>query len=334
MDADSWPVPIFILSVILCAYFAAAETAYSAMNKVRVKTMADEGNKKAKRALWVVDRFEKSLSTVLIGSNVFHALCASLATLYVTEKFGVQYVAVGTLITTVAVYLFGEMIPKSFAKAKSETFALGLGGSMAFLVNILTPVSFLFTSFSHIVSRIFKSSDSGVVTEEDLQNIIETIEDEGVLEPEKQELIKSAMKFSEKVAADVMIPIRDVVMLDVKRDPQETVQFIKEQCYSRIPVYSGSRNNIIGILPVNLFLNQYFTKQKIDIRGMLLKAYSFDSDIEISDLLSKMRLNKLQMVFLRNEKRERVGMVTLEDILEELVGEIQDETDPDDLSLS
>ncbi|MBQ4052439.1 MAG: HlyC/CorC family transporter [Clostridia bacterium] len=329
MDADSWPIILlYVICLILCVYFAAAETAYTAMNKMRIRALAEEGSRKAKRALWITDRYEKSLSTMLIGTNVLHASCATLTTLFVERKFDTSYVWVGTLVTTVIIYLLGEMLPKSFGKARSESCALSFSGSLVFLVKVLTPVSFLFTAISNGISKLFKAEkQDNTVTEEDLMNIIETIEDEGVLEPEKQALVHSAVEFSSKVAADIMVSIDDVVMLNVKTPIDEIAQFVKSHRFSRIPVYENDKQNIIGVLQVNSFLNKYITKQKIDLKKMLLKTYVFDANSEISDLLSRMRLNKLHMVFLRNDKRSKIGMVTLEDILEELVGDIRDETD-------
>ena len=329
MDADSWPIILlYVMCLILCVYFAAAETAYTAMNKVRMRSLSEEGNRKARRALWITDRYEKSLATMLIGTNVLHASCATLTTLFVEGNFGAAYVWVGTIVTTVIVYLLGEMIPKSFGKARSESCALSFSGSMSLLVKILTPVSFLFTVLSNGISKLFKAEkQEKTVTEEDLMNIIETIEDEGVLEPETQALVHSAVEFGNKVAADIMVPLEKVVMLDARTSVDEIAQFVKNQHYSRIPVYENNTQNIIGVLQVNSFLSKYVTKQKIELKKMLLKTYVFEAEIEISDLLSRMRLNKLHMVFLRDEQRNKIGMVTLEDILEELVGEIQDETD-------
>ena len=199
MDPSSCILYIFFL---LCSgYCASAETAFTAVSKVRLRTMADKGNKRARKALWVCDRFDKTLTTILIGNNVFHAACASLSALLVLRQFQEEFVVYGTLITTLIVYLFAEMIPKSLAKARSEEIALLFAGSMVFFVKLLTPVSALFAGISSLLSRIFASGDTKTVTEEDLINIIETIEDEGVLEPEQQELLNSAMEFREKIAA-------------------------------------------------------------------------------------------------------------------------------------
>ena len=205
MDPASCILYVFFL---LCsAYFACTETAYTAVSKVRLRTMADKGNKRAKQALWICDRFDKTLTTILVGNNVFHASCASLSALLVMRQFSAEYVVYGTLLTTLIVYLFAEMLPKSLAKARSEEIALLFAPSMQLIVRILTPVSFLFSGISGLISRFLVPEKTGTVTEEDLLNIIETIEDEGVLDPEKQALVNSAMEFRDKLAKDVMTPM-------------------------------------------------------------------------------------------------------------------------------
>ena len=325
MDPASCILYVFFL---LCSgYCACSETAYTAVSKVRLRTMADKGNKQAKKALWVCDRFDKTLTTILIGNNVFHAACASLSALLVMRQFDEEYVVYGTLLTTLIVYLFAEMLPKSLAKARSEEIALAFAGSMVFFVKLLTPISALFSGISNILSRFFASGDAKTVTEEDLLNIIETIEDEGVLDPEQQALVNSAMEFREKKAADIMIPIEFVVRVSSATPLPELAETVKNLPYSRIPVYEGSEDNIVGILPVNLFLSHYVAGRPILLRKILLKPYVFDSQSEISTLLQRMRLNKLHMVFVTDESRKKVGIITMEDLLEELVGDIQDESD-------
>ena len=325
MDPASCILYCFFL--FCSAYCASAETAFTAVSKVRLRTMADKGNKRAKKALWVCDRFDKTLTTILIGNNVFHAACASLSALLVMRQFDEEFVLYGTLITTLIVYLFAEMIPKSVAKARSEEIALLFAGSMVFFVKLLTPVSALFAGISRILSKIFSSGETHTVTEEDLINIIETIEDEGVLEPQQQELLNSAMEFREKKAADVMIPIEYVISVSSTMPLKQLAELVKVSPYSRLPVYEGRPDNIVGILPVNLFLSHYVAEKPIILRKMLLKPYVFDSQTEISVLLQRMRLNKLHMVFLTDEAKNKVGIITMEDLLEELVGDIQDESD-------
>ena len=325
MDPSSCILYFFFL---LCSgYCACSETAYTAVSKVRMRTLADKGNKKAKKVLWICDRFDKTLTTILIGNNVFHASCASLSALLVLRQFDEEYVVYGTLLTTLTVYLFAEMIPKSLAKARSDEIALFFAPSMMLFVKLLTPVSALFSGISKLMSRVFASGDAKTVTEEDLLNIIETIEDEGVLDPEQQALVNSAMEFREKLASDIMIPIEYVVCVSSATPLDDLAHMLKTTPYSRIPVYEGTEDNIVGILPVNLFLGHYAAGNPILLRKLLLKPYVIDSKMEIFSLLQRMRLNKLHMVFVTDETRTKVGIITMEDLLEELVGDIQDESD-------
>jgi len=236
-------------------------------------------------------------------------------------------VVYGTLITTLIVYLFAEMIPKSLAKARSEEISLLFAGSMVFFVKLLTPISALFSGISSVLSRFLSSGETKTVTEEDLINIIETIEDEGVLDPEQQELLNSAMEFRDKLARDIMIPMEEVMTISSATPMAEIAEIIKVTSYSRLPVYEGSRDNIVGILPASLFLSHYVAGTPIVLRKLLLKPYVFDQNTEIPVLLQRMRLNKLHMVFLTDERRHKVGILTMEDLLEELVGDIQDESD-------
>ena len=325
MDPSSCILYIFFL---LCAGLcASAETAFTAVSKVRLRTMADKGNKRARKALWVCDRFDKTLTTILIGNNIFHAACASLSALLVLRQFDEEFVVYGTLITTLIVYLFAEMIPKSLAKARSEEIALLFAGSMVFFVKLLTPISALFSGISSVLSKFFSSGDEKTVTEEDLLSIIETIEDEGILDPEQQALVNSAIEFRDKLAQDIMIPMSDVTLISSTMPLKKIAEVVKSTDYSRLPVYEGTPDNIVGILPTSLFLSHYVAGKPILLRKMLLKPYVFDSKTEISSLLQRMRLNKLHMVFLTDETRKKVGIITMEDLLEELVGDIQDESD-------
>ena len=318
---------LYVFFLMSSAYFACAETAYTAVSKVRLRTLADKGSKRAQRALWICDRCDKTLTTILVGNNIFHAACASLSALLVLRQFGEGYVAVGTVVTTVIVYLFAEMLPKSLARARAEEIALLFSGSMRTLVRLLTPVSAIFSGISRVLSRFFSEDGSGTVTEEDLISIIDTLEDEGVLEPEQMELVNSAMEFRDKLARDVMIPIEFVESVPSTIPTAELVKIATTLPYSRLPVYEGSRDNIVGILPVNLFLSCHVSGRSVPLRKLLMKPYVFDSNTEISVLLQRMRLNKLHMVFVVDENRRKLGIITMEDLLEELVGDIQDESD-------
>jgi len=322
---------LYLLFLMASAYFACCETAYTAVSKTRLQTIADGKNpkkvKRAKQALWVCERFDKTLTSILIGNNIFHASCASLSTLLVLRQFNSEYVVYGTLFTTIIVYLFAEMIPKSLAKVKSEPIALFFAPSMKLIVTVLTPFSAMFSVISKTLSKFFSSEQEQTVTEEDLISIIETIEDEGVLEPEKQALVNSAMEFRSKLAKDIMVPIEQVTCVSYSMPISEMAELARTLLYSRLPVYEGTKDNIVGILPVNQFLANYVSGRQVLLRKMLLKPYVFDYRTEIPELLQRMRLNKLHMVFLTDESNRKVGLITMEDLLEELVGDIQDESD-------
>ena len=323
-------IVLYAFCLLFSAFFASSETAFTAVSKVRLRTLTDKGNKRAKKALWISDRFDKTLTTILIGNNVFHAAGAALTTLFLVELFGDKaddFSLAGTFATALIVYLFAEMIPKSISKVHNEKFALTFAGSLRMLVRILTPVSAVFTAISNFVARLFSSGEQNTVTEEEIISIIETIEDEGVLEPEKQALVNSAMEFRQKLAQDIMVPMDQVVSVSSTTPKKELVEILKTSPYSRIPVYEGHEGNVIGILPANRYLSLYAAGKPVVLRKILLKPYVFDQKTEIPELLQRMRLNKLHMVFITNEKRKKVGLITMEDLLEELVGEIQDETD-------
>ena len=324
---DPASILLYLFFLLCSAYFACAETAYTAVSKIRLRTMADKGNKRARKALWICDRFDKTLTTILVGNNVFHASCASLSALLVMRQFSQEFVVYGTLVTTIIVYLFAEMIPKSLAKARAEEISLLFSGSMMLLVKLLTPISAIFSGISTGLSKLFSNGEVSTVTEEDLITIIETIEDEGILDPEQQALVNSAMEFRDKTAKDIMIPIDQVDAVPSSIPVKELVKLATTLSYSRLPVYEGSRDNIVGILPVNLFLSTYVSGKQIPLRKLLMKPYVFDSNTEISLLLQRMRLNKLHMVFVVDENRKKLGIITMEDLLEELVGDIQDESD-------
>jgi len=318
---------LYVFFLLCSGYFACCETAYTGVSRVKLRTLADKGNKRAIKALWICDRFDKTLTTILIGNNIFHAACASLSALLVLRQFSEKYVAVGTVITTGIVYLFAEMLPKSLAKARSEEISLFFAPSMQLLVRVLTPVSFFFSGISGLLSRFLSSEKQGTVTEEDLMTIIETIEDEGVLSPEKQALVNSAMEFRAKVASDIMIPIGEVESVSAAMPVDELARRVRGSVFSRLPVYEGSQDNLVGILPVNLFLSRYVSGMPVLLRKLMLKPYVFSASTEIPDLLQRMRLNKIHMVFICDENRKKVGLITMEDLLEELVGDIQDESE-------
>lgn len=328
MDSSGW-LELTLLLVLLFGgcYFAAAETAFASMNKIRMKNQAENGNKHAKLALYITSRFDKALTTMLIGTNVTHIGCSAVATLLALHLWGEWAVSYTTIVITLLVFLISEMIPKSFAKATADSTAMTMAPSLYSLMKVLTPVAFFFTSISKLASRVFASTPMPTVTEEELKSIIENIDEEGSLEPQKSELVQSAMDFNDITVQDVLTPRVDVVALDVDMSDEEVMQVIRENKYSRLPVYADSIDHIIGVIHIRRYLKHLVRDGKADLQELMDKPYYIPMTIKIDDLLREMSNRKLHMAIVTDEYGGTLGVVTVEDILEELVGEIWDEDD-------
>ncbi|HHV59147.1 MAG TPA: HlyC/CorC family transporter [Clostridiaceae bacterium] len=328
MDSDSWIRVILLVVLALgAAYCAATEISYAALNKIRIKNYADNGDKRAIKALEISENFDQALTTLLISNNITHIGFGSLAALIAARLWGVQAVKYTTLITAVFIFLFSEMIPKSYAKAHSEKYALAVAGSLQGLMKILAPVSFFFSRIGSFISRFFPESKEPAITEEELYDIIETVQEEGVLDGGKQELLNSALKFNVKTAGEILTKRNDIVALDANSTRQEVLQKIKSQKFSRMPVYRDNIDNIIGILHVRTFLKAYMTQESFNLEGLLLQPYMISEKTPIDDLLREMSGKKIHMAIVNDDSGRTLGIVTMEDILEELVGEIWDEKD-------
>jgi len=333
MEGDSWLLIIIYLVFLLGgSYFAAAESAFSAMNKIRVKNMAEDGNKKAKRALGISADFDKALTTLLIGTNIMHIGCASLATVIGIHLWGEVYgegtaTTYATVITTVLVYFVSELVPKCLAKANSEKFACALAGSLRVLMTVLTPLVIFFSAISKLLVRLFPSADEPTYTEEELVTIIETGEEEGVLDEESSDLLQSAIEFSDTAVSEVMTVREDVEAVDISLSTEQVLEVVRSTRHSRLPLYEGSMDNIVGLLPIRTFLRMYIKKEPIDLRAIMYKPLVVTPDTAIHGLFDSMRSSKIYMAVVRSEEGETLGIATIEDFLEELVGEIWDEDD-------
>ncbi len=336
MDPSSY-LYLFLccLLILFSAYFSSVESALSSMNKLRVKGYADDGDKRAKRALKLEANYERTITAILVGNNVVNIACASLATLLAVNVFhafktdlseGVMTV-VTTVITTVVIFLAGEMIPKSYARAHSDEYIMRMSGSLSFLVMLLTPVAFLFRLVSRLVQKIFKTKEEPTVTEEELTGIIETVEEEGIIDEEQGDLLQSALVFSKKKVADVLTLREDVVGIERGMDKEEILTIIKENKYSRLPVYRRDLDHVLGFLSVRTYLKAVAEGRPLNLGSMLTKPYFVSLDADIDDELAKMSKNKTSIAIVRGKKNETLGLVTVEDFLEELVGEIFDEDD-------
>lgn len=316
---------IIAVLILLSAFFSGVETAFSFANTIRLKSLADNGNKRAKNALWVCDNFDKALTAILIGNNVVNLGCSSLATILCIDLFKNYGAAIATGATTLLVLTFGEVIPKCIGKEKSDGIVLHTGLLLKVLTYILTPLVVLFTGLKTLVMKIGHiKKDSPSVTEDELKYIIETIEEEGILEEQESEMVQSALEFDEKTAQEILTPRVDVTVIDIDDSKEEIHNLIIRERYSRIPVYEGDIDNIIGILHTRDYLEKVIDGEA-DIRDLLIPAHFIYKNQKLSDILNDFRANKLHIAIVTDEYGGFLGIVTMEDLLEEIVGDIWDE---------
>ncbi len=321
---------IFVL-LLLAAYFAGAEIALASVNRIRLENRAEDGDKRAKRVIYILDHFDKALTTLLIGTNVTHAGIATLSTVFTYNLFDSieampdYAVTLSTIISTIVVFLIGEMIPKAFAKACNERFALAISGSLVFLMKVMTPVSFFFSVISEWVSRPFKkkAEETPTVTEEELYDIIETFVEENEIDEETEELVQNAIDFSARTAKDVMTPWENVLRINVHDPNEQVLECIKNSTYSRLPVVND-KGRVIGTLSIRNFLKCHYKKENFNVRKIMTKATMISDETPVDDLLSTLSANRTHIAYVRSGGKI-LGIITVEDILEELVGEIYDE---------
>ena len=323
----SWLILVFIL-ILIAMYFAMAETAFASVSRSKLKVRADRGDSRAEKALFVTDHFDRAITTILIGTNIVHLSAASVVTVNVTRLFGVSAVTWSTLLTTLAVFFFGEMLPKSIARKYSERLSLSFAGSMSALMRILAPVSALLTLIGNAASNLVKGDQEATVTEEELYDIVEDMTEEGTLDEEQGELISSALQFGEVSVESIVTSRVDTAAGDVSMSPEEILAFVKEQNHSRLPVYEGSIDHVVGILQIRKYIKEYIRhKGAADIRPIMDEPYFVHQSTKIDDVLAQMSRQKLSMAIVTDNYGGTLGIVTVEDILEELVGDIWDEDD-------
>jgi len=329
MGDDSWLlIAIFLAMLILACYFAVAETSFATVNKIRMKNRADRGDPRAIRAMGILDDFDKAITTILIGTNITHIVGASISTLFVTRVWGTAAVAVSTFVTTLIVFFFGEMLPKSLAKKYCESLSLWCASSLSFLMKVLTPVSFILTLIGKAAAKLTKGDGEVSVTEEELYDIIETLTEEGSLDEEQGDLVYSALEFDDVSAGDILTARVDTAAIDIDDSPSEILEQIKQSTHSRLPVYRNTIDNVVGILQIRKFIKAYMRhKDELDISTVLDEPYFVHSSMKIDELLREMNHRKINLAVVTDSSGGTLGVVTVEDILEELVGEIWDEDD-------
>ena len=323
----SWLLPVIIL--ILCAfYLAVMETAFASVSKSKIKALAEKGNTRAETALYVLDNFDRAITTILIGTNIVHIAAATVVTLNVTRLWGIGAVSISTIITTLAVFFFGEMLPKSIARKYSERFSLACAGSLKALMVILKPVSALLTMIGNYAASLSSNDGELSVTEDELYDIIEDLTEEGVLDEDQGDLISSALQFREVTAESILTSRIDVAAIDIEMTPEEILTIIKAANHSRLPVYQDTIDHIVGILHIRKYMKAYLSgKDMQDITPMLDEPLFIHQSAKIDDLLKMMSAKKTNVAIVTDNYGGTLGVVSVEDILEELVGEIWDEDD-------
>lgn len=329
-DASRLSLIVVILLILCAAYFAVAETSFASVSKVRIKIRAERGEAKAIRALKVLDNFDLAITSILICTNIVHLSAASIATLAVTRMFpGVSgAVTISTFVMTLVVFFAGEMLPKSIAKKYSERLSLAVAGSLWFFMTVLKPLATLLTAIGNFAAKLAKADPQISVTEDEIYDIIEDMTEEGSLDEERGELISSALQFAETTVESILTSRVDIVALDIDDPVDEMLGTIRSETHSRLPVYEGSIDNIIGILSIRKFIKTYLREgEKMDVRALLDEPYFIHGSTNIDGLLPVMSKKRLNMAVVTDNYGGTLGIVTVEDILEELVGEIWDEDD-------
>ena len=324
-DGSRLPWIIAIILLFLAAFFAVAETALAAASKNKIEVALDRGDYRAKNAMYCIDHFEDAISTLLVCTNIVHISTAALVTVAVTRLWGLSAVSVSTLLTTIVVFFAGEMLPKSIAKKYSEKLLLATAGLLRFFMGVFGPVARLLTS----IGKLFVKDDAEVsVTEDELYDIIEDMAEEGSIDEDQSELISSAIQFGDVTVDSILTPRVDMVAIDVAANSKSVLELVKGTTHSRLPVYEGTIDNIIGVLHIRKFMKAYLKSKRVPkIRPLLDSVYFTPQSTRIDTLLPILSGKKQNMAVVTDSFGGTLGIVTVEDILEELVGEIWDEDD-------
>ncbi len=312
--------------VILSAFFSAIETAFSFVNKVRIQRYIDDGNKRAKNALYIIDNFDNALTTILICNNIVILSCSSSAPVRCISLFGDIGSAVATGATTLLVLTFGEVLPKCLAKEHCDSFSIKTAGILRTLMFILTPLVFIFVKLKGLALKMSGGkADSPSVTENELKYIVESIEEEGVLEESESEMVRSALDFDETTAEEILTPRVDVTFISVDDSQEKIKNIIIENRYSRIPVYEETVDHIVGILHTRDYLEHLADGKSPNVREIMQPPYFVFRTQQLSKILNAFKRTKIHLAIVTDEYGGTLGIVTMEDLLEEIVGEIWDE---------
>ena len=328
MDPQSITMIVALfLMVAFSAYFSATETAFTSLNRIRLKSKADVGDRRAARTLALAEDYDRLLSTILIGNNIVNISASTLGTVLFTKHVGTAYgPAVSTIVLTVIILIFGEISPKSLAKEQPEAFAMFSAPILRLLMMILRPLNFLFAQWKRLLSLIFRSSSDSGITEEELITMVDQAETEGGLDQDESELIRSAIEFGDLEVDEILTPRVDIVAVEDTDTMDEIAKAFAESGYSRLPVYHEDIDNIVGVIHEKDFHAARYHGHD-DVSAIVSTVLYTTANTKISDLLRILQKAKAHMVIVVDEYGGTEGLCTMEDIVEELVGEIWDEHD-------
>lgn len=315
-----------IVLVALSAFFSATETAYMSLNRVRIKNMATDGDRRARRVMKLLDSYDRLLATVLIGNNIVNISSASIATVLFVSFFKNNGATVSTVVMTVVVLIFGEITPKSLAKEAADSFALKVSGPVTVLNTLFFPLSFLLIHLKSAVSRLIRVEKSGGITEDELLTLVDEAEQDGGIDSGEKELFHNVIEFTDLDAGDILTPRIDVVAIDIEETPAALQKLFEETGFSRIPVYRETIDNIVGVVNEKDF-HRHLRGTENTIESILQPALFIPPSVKISELLKQLQQKKVHIAVVVDEFGGTEGIVTIEDIVEELVGEIWDEHD-------
>ena len=318
-------VSLFVL-IILSAFFSASETAYTSVSRVKLKNMVNDGNKKAEKALKLSEQYDKLLATILVGNNLVNILASSICTWMFAAFFGDWSVLAATLFMLLILLTFGEITPKTLAKKNSERYAILFARPLSVFITVFSPVSIFFRALSGSIN----SDDDGeqpTLTEEELSVMIDEIEEEGVLEKSESELIKSAIEFDDKKVSEILTPRVDIVAVERNATMEDLKNVLLSSGFSRIPVYDGTIDRIIGVIYAKDFYSRYFENSMVKMEDLMRPVKFIPESTTVARTLTEIQKSMVQMIVVVDSYGGTVGIVSLEDILEELVGEIWDESD-------
>ncbi len=328
---------IIIVLIFLSGFFSSAETAFSTLNRVRMRNLEEEGSKKAARVNKILESYSKMLSAILIGNNIVNLTASSLTTAFVIGVCGNAYIGLGTGILTIVVLLGGEIIPKTWANLNSEKLALAYSSVIYALMKIMTPVIFIVDLLSKGILKLLHvdpNKKMDTITESELKTYVDVSHEDGQIESDEREMIYNIFEFSDTCVKDIMIPRTNMVTVNADESVNDLIKVFHESMYTRIPVYQEDKDSMIGFVNIkDLFIARISGQKNITLKSLLREAYYTYEYKKNADLLLEMREKSMNVAFVLNEYGSTVGMVTLEDLLEELVGEIRDEYDEDEKEL-